>query len=133
MHIPLLVLLLAAATPSKSDAQFEAFAKKYIHDLLEREPETATRLGEHRNDARLNDYSAAGVRKDVADARAALAALSRIDVPALSPENAMDARILKNRLESQVYELETIRSWQWNTLRYNIGGAINALISREFA
>jgi len=133
MHLSLLVVLLAAATPSKSDAQFEAFAKKHIHDLLEREPETATRLGEHRYDARLNDYSAAGVRKDVAEARAALAALSRIDVSTLSPENSVDARILKNRLESQVYELETIRSWQWNPLRYNVGGAINALISREFA
>jgi uncharacterized protein (DUF885 family) len=132
MHIPLLVLLVAAAPPA-GDARFEVFAKKHIHDLLEREPETATRLGDHRYDARLNDYSAAGVRKDVADARAALAALSRIEVSTLSPENSVDARILKNRLEAQVYELETIRSWQWNPLRYNVGGAINALISREFA
>jgi uncharacterized protein (DUF885 family) len=132
MHIPLLVLLLAAAKPA-GDAQFEAFAKKYVHDLLEHEPETATRVGDHRYDGRLNDYSVAAVRKDVADARAGLGTLARIDVSTLSPENAVDARILKNRLESQVYELETIRSWQWNPLRYNIGGAINAMISREFA
>ncbi len=133
MHIPLLVLLLAAATPSKSDAQFEAFAKKYSHDLLEREPETATRLGEHRNDARLNDYSARGVKRDLAAAKGGLAQLARIDPRKLSPEDSVDYRTLKNRLESQVYELQTLRGWQWNPLQYNVGGAIYALIAREFA
>src|SRR5205814_3957735 len=44
-----------------------------------------------------------------------------------------DARILRNRLDSQIYELATIRGWEWNPLQYNVGGAIHALISREFA
>src|SRR3981081_4447864 len=94
---------------------------------------TATRRGEHRNDARLNDYSAAGVRKDLAAARSALAELSRIELSSLSPEDAVDARTLKNRLDSQIYELATTRGWEWNPLQYNVGGAIHALISREFA
>src|SRR5207248_4780909 len=51
----------------------------------------------------------------------------------LSAEDAVDYRILKNRLESQVYEFETLRGWQWNPLQYNVGGAIYALISRDFA
>ena len=117
----------------KGDARFEAFAQKYIQELLDRDPETATRLGEHRNDARLNDYSAEGVRKDLAAARSALVELSRIDLSTLSAEDAVDARILKNRLDSQIYELATIRGWEWNPLQYNVGGAIHALISREFA
>src|SRR5205823_13196721 len=98
-----------AAAPVKGDARFEAFAQKYIQELLDRDPETATRLGEHRNDARLNDYSAEGVRKDLAAARSALGELSRIDLSTLSAEVAVDARILKNRLDSQIYELATIR------------------------
>src|SRR5882724_2507928 len=132
MLIPVLALALAAA-PANGDARFEAFAQKYIQELLDRDPETATRLGEHRNDARLNDYSAAGVRKDLAAARSALADLSRIELSTLSPEDAVDARTLKNRLDSQIYELATIRGWEWNPLQYNVGGAIHALISREFA
>src|SRR6267142_5538691 len=132
MLIHILDLTLAAA-PVNGDARFEAFAQKYIQELLDRDPETATRLGEHRNDARLNDYSAEGVRKDLAAARAALAELSRIDLSALSAEDAVDARILKNRLDSQIYELATTRGWEWNPLQYNVGGAIHALISREFA
>src|SRR5205807_8216406 len=100
---------------------------------LDRDPETATRLGEHRNDARLNDYSAQGVKRELAAAKAGLTELSRIDPGKLSAEDAVDYRILKNRLESQVYELETLRGWEWNPLQYNIGAAIYALISREFA
>src|SRR5436853_5337107 len=126
MNLVTCVLLLAAA-PGTDDARFEAFAQKYVQELLDREPETATKLGEHRNDARLNDYSAKGVQRDLAAARAGLAELSRIELAALSAENAIDARILRNRLESQVYELETFRSWQWNPLTYNVGGALYAL------
>jgi len=132
MLIPILALALAAA-PANGDARFEAFAQKYIQELLDRDPETATRLGEHRNDARLNDYSAAGVQKDLAAARSALAEVSRIELATLSSEDAVDARILRNRLDSQIYELATIRGWQWNPLLYNPGGAIYALVSREFA
>jgi len=132
MLIPILALALAAA-PANGDARFEAFAQKYIQELLDRDPETATRLGEHRNDARLNDYSAAGVQKDLAAARSALAEVSRIELATLSSEDAVDARILRNRLDSQIYELATIRAWQWNPLLYNPGGAIYALVSREFA
>src|SRR5467141_4674168 len=132
MLVPILALALAAA-PANGDARFAAFAQKYIQELLDRDPETATRLGEHRNDARLNDYSAAGARKDLTAARSALSELSRIELSTLSPEDAVDARTLKNRLDSQIYELATIRGWEWNPLQYNVGGAIHALISREFA
>ena len=126
-------LLLLAAAPGTDDARFEAFAQKYVQELLDRQPETATRLGEHRNDARLNDYSAQGVERDLAAAKSGLAELARIDLKKLSAEDAVDYRILKNRLESQVYELQTLRDWQWNPLDYNVGRAIYQLIAREFA
>jgi len=132
MNLIVCALLLAAA-PATDDARFEAFAQKHVQELLDRDPETATRLGEHRNDARLNDYSTQGVERDLAAAKGGLADLARIDPKKLSAEDAVDYRILKNRLESQVYELQTLRGWQWNPLQYNVGGAIYALISREFA
>ena len=126
-------LLLLAAAPGTDDARFEAFAQKYVRELLDREPETATRLGEHRNDARLNDYSAKGVERDLSAARGGLAELARIDLKKLSAEDAVDYRILKNRLESEVYALQTLRDWEWNPLDYNVGRAVYALVAREFA
>lgn len=125
--------LLVAAAAASEDARFEAFAGKYVQELLDRDPETATRLGEHRNDSRLDDYSAQGVERDLAAAKAGLAELSRIDAKKLSAEDAVDYRTLKNRLESQIYEIQTLRDWEWNPLKYNVGGAIYMLVSREFA
>src|SRR5712675_1739438 len=132
MNLLACIVLLAAA-PGTDDARFEAFAQKYVQELLDREPETATRLGEHRNDARLNDYSAKGVERDLSAAKGGLAELARMDLKKLSAEDAVDYRILKNRLESEVYELQTLRDWQWNPLDYNVGRAIYALAAREFA
>src|SRR5258705_4361585 len=126
-------VLLLAAVPATEDARFEAFAQKYIQEQLDRDPETATRLGEHRNDARLNDYSAQGVQQDLNAAKGGLKELAGIDAKKLSPENAVDSRILKNRLEAQVYELENLRGWQWNPLQYNVGSRIYEMIAREFA
>src|SRR5437899_7733863 len=107
MNLLACVLLLAAA-PGADDAPFEAFAQKYVQELLDRKPETATRLGEHRNDARLNDYSAQGVERDLAAAKGGLAKLERIESQKLSAEDAVDYRILTNRLEAAVSELQTI-------------------------
>jgi uncharacterized protein (DUF885 family) len=95
MNLLACVLLLAAA-PGTDDARFEAFAQKYVQELLDREPETATRLGEHRNDARLNDYSAQGVERDLSAAKGGLAELARIDVKKLSADDAVDYRILRS-------------------------------------
>src|SRR4051812_13918499 len=101
--------LLVAAAVANEDSRFEAFAGKYLQELLDRDPETATRLGEHRNDARLNDYSTRGIERDVAAANAGLAELLRIDAKRLSAEDAVGYRTLKNRLQSQLYELQTLR------------------------
>lgn len=116
-----------------ADGRFEALAGRYVEEELQRHPESATRLGEHKYDARLNDRSRAAREKDIAATRETLAALSQIPIAELSPENSTDARILKNRLEGTLYELEVIRDWEWNPLGYNVGGALNGLIVREFA
>jgi len=127
------MLILLCTALAAADANFEAVAQRYVRQLLDRDPEAATRLGEHRNDARLNDYSREGVQKDLAAAKGTLAELSKIDLKSLSPEDSVDARILRNRLEGQVYSLETIREWEWNPTQYNPGNGIYLLIARDFA
>jgi uncharacterized protein (DUF885 family) len=127
----LLIAVLLAA--SSADAQFEALANRYVTDLVALHPETGTRLGDHKNDAHLDDRSAAGRQKDAAAAHAVLGELAMIDVAQLSPENSIDARILKNRLQGRIYELEVVKGWQWDPLEYNVGGALYGLVSRDFA
>jgi uncharacterized protein (DUF885 family) len=115
------------------DTDFESLAGRYVADLLDRHPEAATRLGEHKNDARLDDRSRAGREKDIAATRATLADLEKIPLARLSPDNSTDARILHNRLQATLFELTVIRGWEWDPLGYNVGNSLNGIIARDFA
>lgn len=131
------ILCLAAAGASyaapNEDSKFEAIVDRYVEALLKAHPENATQLGDHRYDDRLDDYSRAGVDADVQFARDTLAELAKVKREKLSVTNRIDLRILENALQSQIYGRETLRSWEWNPLTYNVGGAIYSLIARDFA
>jgi uncharacterized protein (DUF885 family) len=116
-----------------ADQRFEALAKSYIERLLEMEPERATGLGDHRFDNRLNDYSLAGVKRQRAFSEEYLRRLSQIPVAGLSRTNSVDYRILKSRLEYTIFQIDTLREYEWNPLRYNVGNAVYELVARDFA
>jgi uncharacterized protein (DUF885 family) len=116
-----------------ADADFERLAKDYIEKLLTLNPEWATILGDHRFDSRLGDYSLAGVQKNRAFNEEYLTKLKAIDFGKLSKTNNIDARIMRENLEYNLFQIDTLREYEWNPLSYNIGGAIDSLISREFA
>ncbi|HEX8567395.1 MAG TPA: DUF885 domain-containing protein, partial [Pyrinomonadaceae bacterium] len=116
-----------------ADADFERLAKDYIEKLLENSPEWATILGDHRVDNRLSDYSLAGVQKRRAFNEEFLNKLKAIDLARLSKANNIDARIMRDNLEYNLFQIDTLREYEWNPLSYNVGGAIDSLASRDFA
>lgn len=115
------------------DKRFESIAKAYIEDLLRLSPETATALGDHRYDARLSDYSLAGIKREREMTTKYLADLKRINARKLSPQNSVDYRILREQLESRLFAIDTLREHEWNPLNYNVGNSIYSLVAREFA
>ncbi len=131
--IPALLLAAGACSPPPQDAAFESLAERYIEALLEMNPEYATSLGDHRYDHRLDDYSAAGVAKALALDKKFLAELGAIDPAGLSEANAIDYAILDNRLRYGIWAAEELREWEWNPMRYNVGGAVYSLLARDFA
>lgn len=116
-----------------ADSKFEALARSYMEKLLEMEPERATQLGDHRYDNRLNDYSMEGVRRSRAFTEQYLKELAAIPASGLSRANSIDYRIMRSRLEYSLFQTDVLREYEWNPLRYNVGGAIYDLLSREFA
>ena len=124
------VMALAKET---ADQKFEALANKYIAELLKMNPEWATNLGEHAYDNRLNDYSLAGVKKEREFNAAYLEKLKAIPLDKLSKVNNIDARIMRDNLEYNLFQIDTLRGYEWNPMSYNVGGALNDLIARDFA
>ncbi len=120
-------------TKETADKRFEALAGKYLAELLKMNPERATGLGEHQYDNLLNDYSLAGVKKSRDFNESYLNQLKAIPFDKLGKVNNVDARIMHDRLEANIFGIDVLRDYEWNPNGYNVGGAINALISRDFA
>jgi uncharacterized protein (DUF885 family) len=121
------------ATDTIEDSKFETLANKYIAELIEMNPEWATSLGEHKYDGRLNDYSLKAVKKEREFTEKYLKELNKINAGKLSMVNNVDYRILKHNLDYNIFQIDVLKNYEWNPMSYNVGGAINDLISRDFA
>lgn len=123
------------AGQSQADAQFAELSKKALDTWMQLSPVSATQIGDHRYDAELDDLSAAGQQKGLEASKALLAELDSIDTGKLGRENQVDAAILRNQLQSDIWSNETLQSWQWDPQVYTglAGSAIYGLMAREFA
>lgn len=131
-----LVAVLASGGCSQlpvADAEFVGLAELYIDELAERYPESATALGDHRFDGRLNDYSAEAVESGLQWSRDFLGQLREIDPALLGEANAVDYAILSNHLEYGIWSVEHLREHEWNAMRYGVGDALYSLLARDFA
>jgi uncharacterized protein (DUF885 family) len=130
----LLPLVNARATPD--DDRFQKLAADYIEQHLQKHPEDATELGDHRFDARLTDYSPEARAKELAAARVFREKLNGFGPDAkLSGANGVDLRILKESIDYQIFDLEELKEADWNPLVYNqsLANSLYLLVAREFA
>ncbi len=119
--------------PSAAPHEFHRLAGAVLDELLERHPESATVLGDHRFDDRLNDQSAEAQAEQVAWAGRRLADLDAVDPSSLSAADRVDADILRNALGALRYELQQLRETEWDPLVANPGTAVYTLLARDFA
>ncbi|MGI8821041.1 MAG: DUF885 domain-containing protein [Chthoniobacterales bacterium] len=123
-----------SATPQ--DEQFEKTAKEYIEGLLAAHPEYATELGDHRFDDRLTDYSDEAVKDELARARKYRQQLEAFsDLSKLSGANKVDVRLLRDSIDSEIFEVEEMKEREWNPLMYNqsLANSLYLLVARDFA
>ena len=132
-----------ASTPAASqqagdaavDAAFADLSKRALDTWMQLSPVSATQIGDHRYDSEIDDLSAAGQQKTLAAYKALLGELDKIDVAKLGRENQVDAAILRNQLQSEIWNAEVMQSGKWDPQLYNgiAGSAIYGLMAREFA
>lgn len=127
-----------AATPAGDaavDAAFADLSKRALDTWMQLSPISATQIGDHRYDSEIDDLSAAGQQKVLTAYKALLSDLDKIDVSKLSRENQVDAAILRNQLQSEVWTAEVLQSPKWDPQMYNgmAGSALYGLMAREFA
>ncbi|MBB4756365.1 DUF885 domain-containing protein [Xanthomonas arboricola] len=121
-----------AQTP---DARFAALSKRALDTWMQLSPVTATQTGDHRFDTQIDDLSSAGRQRSLDAGKALLSDLDAIEVAKLSRENQVDAAILHNQLQSEIWNSEVLQSWAWDPQVYNglAGSALYGLMARDFA
>ena len=117
----------------QATADFHDLAGAVLDELLERHPEWATILGDHRFDDRLADLGPAGVSEELAWAARRLADLDAVDTDALDTAERVDAALLHNQLLGRTFALEELRETSWDPLVANPGTAVYTLLARDFA
>ena len=125
----------AAGDTAAADAKFADLSQRALAGWFQLSPVTATQIGEHKYDSEVDDLSAAGRQKGLEFGRKILAELDALDVAGLSRENQVDAAILRNQLQYDLWGSETLQSLAWDPQVYSglAGGAIYNLMAREFA
>src|SRR5271168_1030974 len=94
-------------------------------------PTNGTAAGLHQYDTQLEDYSAAGVQKEIAALHTYEKKVEAIDPSALDASVAGDREILLNNIRSQLLSLEVIRNWEKNPDNYSSGITASAFVIME--
>jgi hypothetical protein len=86
------------------DQQFEALSRSWLGDWFRLNPVSATQVGSHIVDGKIEDLSEKGRKAALDFARQTLVALDAIDPATLSRENQIDYAILRNQLQQRCLE-----------------------------
>ena len=120
---------------TEADEKFEKIAKDYVEGMLAAHPEFATELGDHRFDDQLSDYSPASRERQLTTARQFRDSVNQFsDISNLSGPNQVDARILAENIDNDIFELEELKEPEWNPLVYNqsLANSLYLLVARDF-
>jgi len=126
---------LMSVSAASKDEEFEKIAKDYVEGYLAAHPESATALGDHRFDEQLTDYSIDSRQRQLIRAKQFEAALKQFDdVSQLTGPNRVDARILRENVEDEIFQLQELKEAEWNPLVYNesLANSLYLLVARDF-
>jgi uncharacterized protein (DUF885 family) len=123
-----------APTPAAS-VSFATFVDEYFDAGFAFRPSAGTDTGFHQYDSKLEDLSRPRIEARMAELKTFLARLEALDRAKLSFDDAIDADAIEGDLRGELLDLETLRTWEKNPMRYAglPGGAADSLIKRDFA
>lgn len=123
-----------SSAAAASDEDFGALSSDWLRSYTRQRPSAATALGEHAFDSDLEDVSEAGRQAASTEIRALRERLSMIDRSTLSRDNQVDAVMLSEHLEGQLFAYDDLQDWLWDPLRYSeaAGNALYGLMARDF-
>lgn len=112
--------------------QFEKYKAGFIEELWKVYPGWASNQGYHKYDSVLvvpNDESRL---KELSFAKANLDSLKTFDLSGLSDNNKTDYYMIENQLNSTVWSINELKSFQWCPSDYNVSGAFAEILNGNY-
>jgi uncharacterized protein (DUF885 family) len=121
------------AADSKEDAEFDKVAEEYITGWLTAHPITATSLGFHEYDGRINDFTRLSIDAELSRLRRFDERLKKFDLAKLSPRASIDLRILHAAIKRDLFEMIDMAAFENNPITYAQAIDVNVYIKRNFS
>lgn len=113
--------------------KFSTYKEHFITALWEVNPGWASSVGYHKFDAVLVIPNADEEKKQLHFVQAQLDSLKQFDLEKLSDNNKTDFQMIKNQLESSVFYLKELKSFEWNPSEYNVCGAFAEILNGKYS
>jgi uncharacterized protein (DUF885 family) len=127
---------ISTAFAQKSDPAWNALSDDYIGQaVFAPNPTSATAAGVHQYDAQLEDFSRAGIDKQIAILKKFEQRTLAFDPKSLSAIDFADREMLLGAIHGSLLSLETIRGWEKDPDSYssNAANSIYVIMNRRFA
>lgn len=114
------------------DKQFDAYKERFVEDLWKMYPGWASSVGYHKYDSVLQVPDDAKRKDELAFCAAHLDSLKKYKPEELSDNNQTDLVMIKGQLESSIWSIEELRSFEWDPSQYNVSGSFAEILNGTY-
>ena len=137
----LTIVIIAASCSNKSatennsnvDKKFDVYKNQFIENLWKIYPDWASSQGYHKYDSILIIPNTDERTNEIAFAKANLDSLKQFDLNSLSNNNKTDYHMIENQLQSTIWSINEMKSFEWNPSGYNVCGTFSELLNGKYA
>lgn len=114
------------------DQKFDKYKDGFVTDLWKINPGWASGVGYHKLDSILVVPDATEEKRQLDFANAQLDSLKQFNLEDLSDNNKTDFQMIKNQLESTIFNIKEVKSSEWNPSEYNVCGAFAEILNGKY-
>ncbi|HEX8016726.1 MAG TPA: DUF885 domain-containing protein [Flavobacterium sp.] len=131
-----LTLLFSCNKSTKSnqdaDKKFDNYKDGFVTALWQINPEWASAVGYHKLDSLLVTPNAEADKKQLDFVNAQLDSLKQYNIEDLSDKNKTDFHMIKNQLESTIFNIKELKSSEWDPSEYNVCGLFAEILNGNY-
>jgi uncharacterized protein (DUF885 family) len=121
-----------SADGGDDNKKFDQYKDRFVTSLWELNPDWAASQGYHQLDSVLIVPDPNYFKKQLDFANSNLDSLKNYSLEDLSDNNKTDFYMIKNQLESTIYGVNELKSYEWNPAEYNVCGAFAEILNGKY-